>query len=633
MRVLSVVFIIFVMVNAFGQADTSSMGKLDIRTKVIIDSMLAESKVNIDNDPKLSYQLASSAMRMSDSVHYEGGKSEALRRIGIFYMYQSDYPKALENILKALKIAESINEKKLISKCYMNLGGIYYDYRDYTMALSYFSKSLKIAKEIKDDEGISGCLINSGNVYTDMKNFKQALDNYQKALKILVKSGDKLGISMILSNLGNVYFYQNNYDAALRYYQNGLKIKEEINDSQGMIICLNNIGRLYLNKNDLDEASIYCSKSLNLAKKINSKDDIQLAAFTLSNIYKIKKDYETALAYYEYGSMVKDSIKNDVNNKEIAKLESKYELETRETQIKLLRKDKALREEQVQRQLASRNFIIVGVVVICLAVISGIQFVNNRRVRKYNQKLLAQNREISAQSQQLKVLNEELDNFVYRSSHDLKAPLTSILGLINISKIERSSDMLDEFHQRMVSSIGKLMIVLSDISNYSKNSRLALTFEPIYFEELIEEAKEDLEELPNYPNVSIVYDIHGEGIFESDKERVFILIKNLLSNAISHNKPNKDEANVQIKISHNAEYALITISDTGYGIEDEIKDKIFDMFYKGSNESPGSGLGLYIVKNVINKLNGSITYETKVGKGTTFAVTIPNQSVKSLASA
>ncbi|MDX2190802.1 MAG: tetratricopeptide repeat-containing sensor histidine kinase [Bacteroidota bacterium] len=588
-----------------------------------INELLQQSKVAIDNDPVKSLDLAQQAYDLSEKSKYEYGKAEALRRIGIYYMFKSDFPNALDNILKSLRIAEKIDDKKTISKCLMNLGGIYYDYGELNLALNYFNKSLKIAKQINDKKSIAGCLTNSANVYTDLGDYKAAIENYKKALNINNELQDKQGQSIALSNIGNVYFYQKQYSAAEKYYQQCLKIKESINDIEGMIICYNNLGNLYMQTNQLNKAIESSSLSLEMARNVKSKDDIHRASLALASVYKKLGDFKTALAYHELATIMKDSIFNDSRNKEIGKLEAKFALEKKEAQIKLLKKDKALEEEKAKQTLLNRNLIIVGIVLISFIVISLVQQRNNRRIRKFNQQLMTQNKEIQAKSEALAIANEELDNFVYRSSHDLKAPLTSVLGLINITKSESTEDGLKLYLVKMQESIDRLMLVLKDLSNYSRNSRLQVTHETIDFNKLITKVLDDLKFLPNYNNVKINYTIEGSGMYISDPLRIHILLNNLISNAITHNDFSKSNPYVNVHITYTETKAIIKIEDNGEGIPDEYHNKIYDMFFKGSNNSQGSGLGLYIVKGVIKKLQGHISFITRSGEGTTFVVEVP----------
>lgn len=630
-KVICLVFFLMNLVNAQQDdflyksgIDSNSVPKNEIDTSIVF-KLLSKSKESIDKNPAQSMEYAQQALSLSEDLNFDKGKSESLRRIGIYYMFHAEYNKGLEVILKALTISEKLDDKLLIAKCLMNLGGIYYDLREYNTALDYFSKSLIMAKKIKDNEIISGCLTNMANVYNDLGNYKSALNNYEEALQINTAAQDKQGISTSFFNIGNVYFYQKNYKTAEYYYIKSLKIKREIDDKSGIIICLNNIGKLYLKINNYDKAIKYCAQSLDLAREIDSMDDIRWSSFALSLAYKKKGDYKTSLAYFELGSTVKDSIFNETKNKELGNLQSQYELEKQNSQIILLKKDNDLKDAQSNKQLYNRNLIIGGILLLTVLIISVIQFQNNKREKKINQQLLSQNKEIEAKSEALEIANEELDNFIYRSSHDLKAPLTSVLGLISISKLQFNEATIVEYLNKMQVSIDKLLLVIQDLSNYSRNSRMKILNEEIDFRSVVSKSLENLKDIPKFDSINFTQQISGTIPFYSDSLRIGILINNLLSNAIVHCSTENSISIVSIIIEYSEEKALIKITDNGCGIPDDVQPNIFEMFYKGSNESLGSGLGLYIVKGVIKKLNGSIDFVTAPDCGTTFIVEIPKQ--------
>lgn len=271
--------------------------------------------------------------------------------------------------------------------------------------------------------------------------------------------------------------------------------------------------------------------------------------------------------------------------------------------------------------------IIGGTLLVSVLIVTVIQYRNNRQARKVNQQLLIQNKEIEAKSEALEIANEELDNFIYRSSHDLKAPLTSVLGLINITQIELKEETLKEYLIKMQKSIDKLMLVLQDLSNYSRNSRLAINKEVVDFKSIVLKCIENFKDKDKFNFIKIDYQINGNTPFLSDNLRVGILINNLLSNAITHHDLSKQSPSIQINITFNEQKAVIKIVDNGNGIPLEVQPKMFDMFYKGTNESQGSGLGLYIVQGVIKKLSGTISFTSTEGKGTTFIAEIPNSKV------
>ncbi len=227
------------------------------------------------------------------------------------------------------------------------------------------------------------------------------------------------------------------------------------------------------------------------------------------------------------------------------------------------------------------------------------------------------------QNLELKKATEELDSFVYRSSHDLKAPLTSVLGLINISKYSEDIAERNNFLLLMEQTIQKLDDVIKQITTYSRNSRLSLQRDKINFQELCKQAIEDFSYINNLQKINFDFFINSPYDFYCDQTRSFTIIKNIISNAILYRNWGQEKHWITISIDVDQRQAIIKISDNGTGIPKEEYNKIFNMFHRSSNLSKGAGLGLYIVKEALNRLNGSVTFESVLGKGTTFTVILP----------
>ena len=225
----------------------------------------------------------------------------------------------------------------------------------------------------------------------------------------------------------------------------------------------------------------------------------------------------------------------------------------------------------------------------------------------------------------MKKTNSELDKFVYSVSHDLRAPLSSMLGVVEISEEDTQDELLLSHLDMLKGSIKKLDGFISDILDYSRNSRIEVVKEEINFNEMIIDITSHLKYMGgNNRSVAVNVDINNSVPFSSDKGRLSIILNNLVSNAIRYQNPEVPDPFVNIKVDTSDTETNIIIKDNGIGISKEMHEKIFDMFYRVSEESVGSGLGLYIVQESVNKLKGHIEIESELGKGTTFNIHIPN---------
>ena len=233
-------------------------------------------------------------------------------------------------------------------------------------------------------------------------------------------------------------------------------------------------------------------------------------------------------------------------------------------------------------------------------------------------------RVVEEKNKELSKLNEELDSFVYSVSHDLRAPLSSILGLINISKMEKDQAVLPSYLGKIETSVNKLDNFIKEIISYSRNVRLKVEVEEIDLRELIEEVLEGLAYMNTDDHIEISIESAGRSMIHSDKTRLLVVLNNILSNAFRYYKSYINDSYIKVKIITTNTRAIITVEDNGIGIKPDRLKKIFEMFYRGTDTSSGSGLGLYIAQESVAKLDGTITVVSEYERGTTFTITIDN---------
>lgn len=225
--------------------------------------------------------------------------------------------------------------------------------------------------------------------------------------------------------------------------------------------------------------------------------------------------------------------------------------------------------------------------------------------------------------EELRRTNFELDSFVYRSSHDLRAPLRSVLGLVSLIRPEGDAAQRDYYLRLMEKSIDKLDTFITDMTHFSRNSRQEVTASKVDFESIIAECADNLRYMEHADRIALRVQVQGSE-FYSDAQRISTVFQNLMSNSVKYQRLYIDDPFIDFTIQCDGQEAQITYTDNGKGIENIHLDRIFDMFFRASPDSYGSGLGLYITKQVVQKLNGTIGVESELGKGTRFMINLPN---------
>jgi PAS domain S-box-containing protein len=231
--------------------------------------------------------------------------------------------------------------------------------------------------------------------------------------------------------------------------------------------------------------------------------------------------------------------------------------------------------------------------------------------------------QIKQQNELLEKTNVELDRFVYITSHDLKAPLLSILGLINLAELSKSKAEIDNCLTMMKDRVKSLENFISDIIDYSRNVRLGLVKEVVELRRLVEGIISDVMFMENVNKIHFEILIDQEFRFISDERRISVIMKNLISNAIKYHRYDQDNPFISIKAERTPDLIVISVRDNGEGIQAEMIPRIFDMFFRGTEKSNGSGLGLYIVREMMEKLNGHIAVESTLKAGSEFRISLP----------
>jgi len=230
---------------------------------------------------------------------------------------------------------------------------------------------------------------------------------------------------------------------------------------------------------------------------------------------------------------------------------------------------------------------------------------------------------IRKQNEELHKTNLELDRFVYSASHDLRSPLSTLTGLINLSKIETDNGLKMEYLDLMKERIKSMDSFISEIIDYSRNSRLELNQEAINVKDLLTGIADDLRFAVGKEKVGIEWQIPDDLVLHSDIARLKIVFTNLISNAIKYHDPAKKCSWIKLIGRKTNDQINLIVEDNGIGISEALRSRVFDMFYRAHDHSSGSGLGLYIVKEALAKLSGSIEVESSEGVGSIFIVTLP----------
>jgi signal transduction histidine kinase len=593
------------------------------------------------------------ALEILEDLEIPGQKIKTLRGLGDVYEALGQNEVAARYYLESLKIAERIGVKFEIAHAQASIYYIYKNQKNFSVAHDYINKSITLRTEIGDKNGLGHSYNGKGVVYFDQKKYDSALLYFDKAIEIFNAIGSKLGLSKSTFNKGRVMQELRQYGKAIEYYKTILPIEEAVQNNYHLGVAYNAIGNLYLKMGDFAQASEYLARADRMAQATTSQTLLANNCHSWYQFFKAKGNKPEALRYHELYLAYHDSIYSQMGAGKLAELEALYQLETKNQEITLLNQEQQLKDNEIRLQQSRINFqtTLLTSIVLILVLVSAFAFLSNRyykRLKKAHREITEQKEEIQAQSEELIEANatianinkdlegkieqrtaaltqayKELDTFFYRSSHDFRRPLTTFLGLAEVANVTvKDANALELFEKVRDTAINldKMLVKLQSISDVGSQQ---LVYKEVFLKEIFDNVCDDFRDELQRRGIRTSAEVKLAAPFISYPAMVKTVIENIVENAIHFSSNNNPF--IRFHAYGSGQYVTIDIHDNGHGIAKEYHEQIFDMYFRGSERSKGNGLGLYIVRKAVDKLEGSITVSSLAGVGSTFTVMLPNK--------
>ena len=540
--------------------------------------------------------------------------SSTYNNAGIIFYKRANYGKSLDYFIKSLKIKETVlpdgrtvaNDAELAASM-VNIGLFYYKLNNYNYALSYLLNADKKATLAKNTNYSCIAKINIGIIYNSQQKYDSALFYLDKALILADNMNNLQRKSEVYSGLANVYTNTNKFDLAIKYSLESLKIHEKNNDIRGISVVEKSIAELYLKQNNLELAKEYGLKSFNNAK-LAKNIDVQISiSKTLSLILEQLKDYKQALFFENYYNHINDSISAINSERIITEMQTKYETAKKNNKIK------ELKIKDIKNQNAKKLFIFVIISLFLIALL--LIFFFRQKIKSH--KLLNQ------KNIELNELNETQNRLMSIISHDFKAPLSAFYSITSslkskINNVEKTE--ISEYLERMQNSSLGLKLQLENMLNWaiSQSTKIKVNKNCFNLSILAQKTAIILGEFAKEKNISIKNSINENLEINTDGKLLSVVLNNLITNAI---KFSNDNGIIEISAKNKNNKVFISVKDFGVGISPENLKLLFKGKINNSqNENRGTGLGLIVSKDIIEKLGGTIRAESKLNIGTTFYI-------------
>ena len=564
-------------------------------------------------------------LQLATTLQFEKGMALCNLTIGVAYGMKGMYPQSLDHHLRALQLSEKLGMRGLIGNDYTNIAIIYSNMRDYQHALEYFQRSLQIARDFPRDNGVATAYLNIGDVYKNASKLDSAISYTQHALGLSEKAHDSMILSVSLSNLGDIYNKKLQPAQALGLLERSLQLSKDMHDADGVAYTYGSLAETYRLLGSLQKSITYAQNSLEAARAIHAVETIKTAYHILYADYLAGKEYSRALDYRNREVALNDSIYTLEKEKQIKLLQSDYELQQKQHQVDLLQNE-SLRQITALQQGRIRLYFIVS----CTALLIIWAFFlsrNNRQRKRINRLLSDHNKEILRRNEELAALNELKNKLFSIIGHDLRSPIATLIGFVDLLKNQSlSPDQIRHFGVLMGDSLLDTASLLDNLLFWAKSQMNGLRVRAQGFD-IVPVLKQNAALIASRAlkkKILLSLELPSEPVTAfADQAMIDLVIRNLLDNAL---KFSGEGDTVRLSAVTAPEGVTVSISDTGKGIPAGDQSKIFNSFSfttAGTSQEKGSGLGLSLCKEMIEKNNGRIWFESTVGVGTTFTFLLP----------
>jgi signal transduction histidine kinase len=639
----------------------------------MIDSVKSIAPQNLDslyynffvkyriNDPELAEEYALLSYQFSKSSNDYNYWIRSLNALGYVNKNKQNLKKAIEYYTEAIMIATDNNYHSRLVFLYNNLGNIYTSTSQFDLAIENYLKSLQFAQRSDNIIEQAIALNNIGLINYKLGNFEEAIGYYQDALR-LRRDNDLLedinttyinlalcynaignrqeaitSFNYVLTNtnetdtetildayfgLGKTYFDQQRNEEAERFFNLAKDLANRIGVSKRLSSIDYYLAYIHYNRNNIGMALTFLNNSQEMALKINSWERLKNNYELFSKIYEKNSDYLHAYNNLRQFITYKDSIFNEQLAENFKDAFVSYQEDISGEII----------AGQQARINKSRQFsILLGLSLAFATIVAILLYRNNQFRRRMNEKLdgLVKERtdELIKTNDKLVKSRKELDNFLYKTSHDIRGPITTLMGLTNLTRLEYPNENVDFFLRKIDATAEHLNEIISRLSVISHINSQPIRIEKINLFDLINKILKDCE---NQYKKKIQFKIKGDppDFISTDKILIEYILHSVINNAFKYVDKNEKNPYIELEISTGTTLD-ITIRDNGIGIEKKYAERIFDLFFVANEEDHGVGIGLYQAMLAVERLNGTMQLK-KIKKPTIFNISLKNQNILEL---
>jgi signal transduction histidine kinase/predicted negative regulator of RcsB-dependent stress response len=611
-----------------------------------------------------SFALVNEAVALAEKLEKPKLTSRAYTSLAYCYTLSGDFSTALKYDNQSLQLSLASRDSAMIGRGYVNMGHNYFDIGKYDEAYYYFTLAYSVVRKAEDSLTMAIALHNVGKVFKELQRYDHAVQHLQLSYKISSKINDKPGEPYFFNELGDIYFRQGQYDSALvslqraaaearhqqigelqasvltniaevysareefatalAYYDSTAALHSRTSNRFGLAEVNLGRGRVYLMQKNFNSARELASQALGEARKLNAKVLAINCYRTLYQIAEEQKNYQEALEHFKMYKTQEDSLFSQEMLQRLYTDQFRSDAESKDLQIAALSEREARQGDLLKREEFLRNILVV---VFALSIILLVTvYRSGQRRKEINSLLLKHQEEMERRSEELERLNQVKDKFFSIISHDLRSPINALAGILDI--MSKGGLTVEEFGlqtKELRIRFNHTRTLLNNLLDWTLLQMDKLSLQPakINLRKIVDENVELLTSLQT-KSIRLDNQIPEDAFGLADSNTINLVIRNLMTNAI---KFTNDGGVVTIAAKEEKHEWVVSVHDNGIGIKPEVMQILFDKTApyttRGTANEKGTGLGLILCKEFVEKNNGRIWVESKENQGSTFRFTVP----------
>lgn len=628
--------------RAFSNAKSLSNDSLIVKSGRLTGQLLRRVHQS-DDAIEVLLEVKPIAEKVGDDIEL----AKILNTLALCHTFKAEYDKALEYNFESLVLREREGDKEKVAVALSNIGLTHYKMGGFELALDYFLRAIAAYEEAGKNPEVNQ-LINIGLCLGELSRFKEAQVYFQEALSACGNDCNKEFLMHAEYGLGSSFLAQLDYREAQIHLRRSYEISVKLEEIRFQLENLLKLAEVALEIGDFIEAQTNLEQAALIPEAHHYRELLKKFYNLQARYYTAKKDFEKVSYYLQRVNEVTDSIFSADVIKNLTRVQTQYA--QRENLAIIAEKNSilALNEKLISQQ-RSFNILLVIIVVLSTTLVI-VVYQNYRKIKAVNAELATakqiiedhnkfldqlveqKTKELVNSNEALVKVNDELDNFIYKTSHDIRGPLASLKGMVNLAIMDVKDEKALGYLQKLDLTAEKLNMILTRLLIVNRINHAELKPEVIHFEPIIQEIL-TLEVKKGIPaKIKVDYEVDPAVHLVSDRDLVRLILENLIDNAVKYyNDSERVESFVRIQVGVQDGKVTARVIDNGVGISTMNRQKIFQMFVRASERSDTGGIGLYLAKIATEKVGGDINLISTGEKYTEFVVQFPDMLPKAAA--